>query len=329
MKEGKRMANIREIAEAAGVSITTVSRVLNGHPYVKEEKRKKVLETIERLEYTRNVHAVHLSKGFSNMIGVVLPTVSMPYFSELIEGIAEEAAKSGGHFALYQTDYQLEKEMFALEQLKQRQVDGLIFCSKAMSDEELLNWRDTGPFILCQDSKDPRFSTVSIPHHEAFRRGLDFLIGKGHRKIAIGLVRKHGVNSHFRLAAYQEALEAIGEPYRDEWVFERSLTITDGQKLFSKWSRMDEKPTAIFVANDQVSAGLYLEAKKHRVDIPGTLALLSCDNQPISEVLGISTIEIKTKEMGRHAFRLLQNRIKGEEPEKQVVSYRLIERSTV
>lgn len=107
MKEGKRMANIREIAEAAGVSITTVSRVLNGHPYVKEEKRKKVLETIERLEYTRNVHAVHLSKGFSNMIGVVLPTVSMPYFSELIEGIAEEAAKSGVHFALYQTDYQL------------------------------------------------------------------------------------------------------------------------------------------------------------------------------------------------------------------------------
>lgn len=71
------MANIREIAETAGVSITTVSRVLNGHPYVKEEKRQKVLETIERLEYARNMHAVHLSKGFSNMIGVVLPTIGL------------------------------------------------------------------------------------------------------------------------------------------------------------------------------------------------------------------------------------------------------------
>ncbi|ASB89864.1 LacI family DNA-binding transcriptional regulator [Bacillus sonorensis] len=323
------MANIREIAEAAGVSITTVSRVLNGHPYVKAEKRKKVLDTIERLEYARNVHAVHLSKGFSNMIGVVLPTISLPYFSELIEGIAEEAAKSEVHFALYQTNYQLEKETFALEQLKHRQVDGLIFCSKAMSDEELLNWRDTGPFILCQDSRERLFSTVSIPHHEAFRRGLDFLIEKGHKKIAIGLARKHGVNSHYRLEAYKEALAAIGEPYRDEWVFERSLTIADGQTLFSAWSRMDDKPTAIFVANDQVSAGLYLEARKHQVQIPENLAILSCDNQPISELLGISTIEIKTKEMGRHAFRLLQKGIRGEEAEKKILPYRLIERSTV
>ncbi|MGN9865798.1 LacI family DNA-binding transcriptional regulator [Bacillus swezeyi] len=323
------MANIREIAKAAGVSITTVSRVLNGHPYVKEEKRKKVLETIERLEYARNMHAVHLSKGFSNMIGVVLPTISLPYFTELIEGIAEEAAEAGIHFALYQTNYQLEKEIFALEQLKQRQVDGLIFCSKAMSDEELLNWRETGPFILCQDSREQHFSTVSIPHQEAFRRGLDFLIEKGHRKIAIGLARKNGVNSHFRLTAYKEALAAIGETYREDWVFERSLTITDGRKLFSEWSRMEEKPTAVFVANDQVSAGLYLEARRHNVDIPGRLAILSCDNQPISEVLGISTIEIKIKDMGRHAFRLLQKRISGHDPEKQIISYKLMKRLTV
>ncbi|MSN99729.1 LacI family transcriptional regulator [Bacillus paralicheniformis] len=323
------MANIREIAEAAGVSITTVSRVLNGHPYVKEEKRQKVLETIERLEYARNMHAVHLSKGFSNMIGVVLPTIGLPYFGDLLEGIAEEAAKEGVHFSLYQTNYQLEKEVFALEQLKQRQVDGLIFCSKAMSDEALLDWHETGPFILCQDSSEQHFSTVSIPHKDAFRLGLDFLIEKGHTKIAIGLARKNGMNSHFRLEAYKEALAAIGEPYREEWVFERSLTITDGQKLFSEWREMKEKPTAVFIANDQVSAGMFLEAQRHQVDIPGSLAILSCDNQPISEVLGISTIKINIKEMGKHAFRLLRKRIGGAGPEKQTVPYKLIKRATV
>lgn len=137
------------------------------------------------------------------------------------------------------------------------------------------------------------------------------------------------MNSHFRLKAYKEALAAIGEPYREEWVFERSLTITDGQKLFSEWKGMEEKPTAVFVANDQVSAGIFLEARRHQVDIPGSLAILSCDNQPISEVLGISTIEINIKEMGKRAFRLLQKRIGGAGPEKLTVPYKLIKRATV
>ena len=107
--------------------------------------------------------------------------------------------------------------------------------------------KETGPFILCQDSGEQHFATVSIPHKEAFRLGLDFLIEKGHTKIAIGLARKNGMNSHFRLKEYKEALAAIGEPYREEWVFERSLTITDGQKLFSEWKGMEEKPTAILL----------------------------------------------------------------------------------
>ena len=137
------------------------------------------------------------------------------------------------------------------------------------------------------------------------------------------------MNSHFRLEAYKEALAAIGEPYREEWVFERSLTIKDGQKLFSEWREMEEKPTAVFIANDQVTAGMIPEAQRHQVDIPGSLAILSCDNQPISEVLGISTIKINIKEMGKHAFRLLRKRIGGAGPEKQTVPYKLIKRATV
>lgn len=126
------MANIKDIAEKAGVSVTTVSRVINNHPYVSEDKRKRVFEAMESLEYTRNIHAVHLSKGFSNMIGVVLPTVNLPYFAELIAGIADAAAESGVHLSLFQTNYEVQKEIFALSQLKQRQVDGLIFAQRRL-----------------------------------------------------------------------------------------------------------------------------------------------------------------------------------------------------
>ncbi|AEP86361.1 LacI family DNA-binding transcriptional regulator [Bacillus spizizenii] len=321
------MANIKDIAEKAGVSVTTVSRVINNHPYVSEDKRNRVLEAMEALEYTRNIHAVHLSKGFSNMIGVVLPTINLPYFAELIAGIADAAAESGFHLSLFQTNYDVQKEIFALTQLKQRQVDGLIFCSKALADEKLMEWE--GPILLCQNSDIGRFPTISIPHQQAFRYGLDYLIAKGHKKIAICLARKKGMNSHFRIKAYKEALEEIGEAFHEDWVVEKAITINDGKALFHKWKKWKEKPTAIFVANDQVSAGLLLEAKAQRVSVPDELAILSVDNHEISQSLGITTIDIQTKEMGKQAFAMLEKRIQGQPIERKVLDYRLIERSTV
>ncbi|QXG62471.1 LacI family DNA-binding transcriptional regulator [Bacillus spizizenii] len=321
------MANIKDIAEKAGVSVTTVSRVINNHPYVSEDKRNRVLEAMEALEYTRNIHAVHLSKGFSNMIGVVLPTINLPYFAELIAGIADAAAESGFHLSLFQTNYDVQKEIFALTQLKQRQVDGVIFCSKALADEKLMEWE--GPILLCQNSDIGRFPTISIPHQQAFRYGLDYLIAKGHKKIAICLARKKGMNSHFRIKAYKEALEEIGEAFHEDWVVEKAITINDGKALFHKWKKWKEKPTAIFVANDQVSAGLLLEAKAQRVSVPDELAILSVDNHEISQSLGITTIDIQTKEMGKQAFAMLEKRIQGQPIERKVLDYRLIERSTV
>ncbi|MCO4851063.1 LacI family DNA-binding transcriptional regulator [Bacillus vallismortis] len=321
------MANIKDIAEKAGVSITTVSRVINNHPYVSEDKRNRVLEAMEALAYTRNIHAVHLSKGFSNMIGVVLPTIHLPYFAELIAGIADTAAESGIHLSLFQTNYDVQKEIFALTQLKERQVDGLIFCSKTLADERLMDWK--GPILLCQNSDIGRFPTISIPHQQAFKNGLDYLIAKGHTKIAICLARKKGMNSHLRIKAYREALEEIGEAFREDWVIEKAISINDGKALFHKWKNWKEKPTAIFVANDQVSAGLLLEAKARRVLVPDELAILSVDNHEISQSLGITTIDIQTKEMGKQAFAMLEKRIQGQPIEKKVLDYRLIERSTV
>lgn len=137
------------------------------------------------------------------------------------------------------------------------------------------------------------------------------------------------MNSHFRIKAYKEALEEIGEAFREGWVIEKAITINDGKALFHKWKTWKEKPTAIFVANDQVSAGLFLEAKNQRVSVPDELAILSVDNHEISQALGITTIDIQTREMGKQAFAILEKRIQGQPIERKVLDYRLIERSTV
>ena len=112
------MTNIRKIAELAGVSVSTVSRVLNNHPYVNEQKRKEILAIIEELNYTQNVNAIHLVKGKTNVIGVLLPHVNDQYYSAIIEGISKETAKNSYNMMLCQTNYNEEKELEILNMLK-------------------------------------------------------------------------------------------------------------------------------------------------------------------------------------------------------------------
>lgn len=120
------MANIKQIAQTAGVSISTVSRVLNNHPYVKEEKRKRVLDAVEELNYAKNINAIHLIKGKTYTIGVMLPFINLPYFSTIIEGIGNEALAAGYHINLCQTNYDSIEELRVLEMMKMKQFDGMI-----------------------------------------------------------------------------------------------------------------------------------------------------------------------------------------------------------
>ncbi|OLP63071.1 Catabolite control protein B [Bacillus pumilus] len=321
------MSNIREIAKRAGVSVTTVSRVLNHHPYVKEEKRALVLKAMEELKYTRNIHAVHLAKGYSNMLGIVLPTINHSYFSGLVTGIADKAQAHGMHFALFQTGYDPLKEKEALMSLKERRVDGLIFCSNALNDQDILKWQESGPIIFCHPTDDI-CSAVSIAHDQAFKEGLDHLVACGHQKIAIVLARTEGANSESRIQAYREKMHVLNQEIDERWIIEGKLTLFDGQQLFFEWQTMKSQPTAFMITTDEVSAGFLLETQRHNIQVGESPAILSFQNEQLSEALEISTIDIPIKQMGQEAFDLYDRAQKGKPPEKRVLPYRLIQRNT-
>ena len=324
------MANIREIARLAGVSVSTVSRVLNDHPYVSEEKRNIVLNTIEQLEYSPNMNAVHLSRGKTRMVGVVLPTINHPYFSGLLEGIAEGSMEHNFQVVLFQTDYRTGQELEALEQLRGRLIDGVIFCSRAIDYSVLLNYKKFGPIVLCEDLEQIEFPSVSIEHVKAFNLGLDYLASAGHRKIAIGLGRLDGTNSQKRISAYKLKLDELSEPVRTEWIMNMCLTIQDGRKVINKYLEWEEKPTAFLVGNDQVAAGLIAEAMNKSLKIPADFAVLSFDNHPISEIMGITTIEIPTKRLGLTAFNAFLERMYDSDFNyKKILPFKLHERKTV
>lgn len=323
------MANIREIAKLANVSVTTVSRVLNHHPYVREEKRKAVLEAMEKLNYTPNKNAINLSKGQTKMVGIILPMIDHPYFSRILNGIADSAVKLDYQLVIYQTRYEIEKEMQAFKHLQERLLDGLIILSRNLSIETILSYKRYGPIVLCEDLQLQELPLVSIKHDEAFKEALNFLKEKGHRKIALCLGRRNGSNSQKREKVYRQTLLSWGVGVKEEWILDRCYHFQDGERVFHTYMEMENKPSAFLVTNDQVSAGLLLACRKHHISVPQQLAVLSFDNDPIAESLQITTMEIPKYLLGQKAFAAFSVLLKSGNCERAILPYQLMIRETV
>lgn len=325
------MANIKDIARIAGVSITTVSRVLNNHPYVAKEKRLAVERAIEQLQYAPNHNAIHLVKGKTGMIGVILPYVNNPYFSTCLEGISREALSSGYRLVLCQTGYEQDKELEALQLLKNHQVDGVIVCSRSSQWDELEPYSRFGPIVACEKVESGAVSSVYVDYYQSFALGMTYLIQKGHRRIGYCIGRTDSANSLIRKQAYRDALASIGEPIREEWIFDQSIDMESGVQVVSQLSMMKERPTALLVVSDQTAAGIVAEAQSRGWSLPKDLSIIGFDNHPIAKILHLTTVEHPNYLVGCTAFQVIQRQIsdKNASPERREVPYRLIERASV
>lgn len=325
------MANIKEIARMAGVSVTTVSRVLNNHPYVSEGKRTTVLNTIEKLNYTRNMNAVHLITGRTQTIAVIIPYINIFYFSVIIEGLAQEALLAQYRLILCQTDYKSEEEIKVLEMLRNKEIDGVVIVSTSLNSKEIEEYTAYGPIVVCQDRGECQFSTVYIDHYTAFRSGLQYLSDKGYQKIGYCEGRQHGVSSSIRLNALHNFLAIIEQPYPEKWIFYDCITEEDGVRTLHRLLQMEQRPEALIISNSHVAAGLIVEAWKNRLRIPEDLAIIGFDDQPIGRTLGMTTIDNRLSEIGATAFRIIYDQIQQNTTklEHRKLEFRIIERSTV
>ncbi|MGG6313397.1 LacI family DNA-binding transcriptional regulator [Paenibacillus macerans] len=324
------MPNIKQIAEAAGVSVTTVSRVLNDHPYVSEAKRKAVEEAIRQLNYSRNMNAVHLIKGTTQIVGVLLPNINHYYFARIMEGMAQEALKHNYQLMLCQTDYRPEEERKMLEMLRNKQMDGLVICSRALSLNEVEAYADYGPVALCEAVQGRRLSAVYIDHYASFQTAIRYLWDKGYRRIGYTISRRNSPSSRSRRQAYADTLSALGGRPREDWVLNGCYDLEDGAALADRLRAMDDRPEALLITGDQVAAGFIMAARQRGLRVPGDFAVIGFDNQPISGILGITTIDNRLSEIGARAFAIVHGQITGDgAPVTEELGFRLIERSTV
>lgn len=320
------MTNIRDVAKMANVSVTTVSRVLNRHPYVSEEKRKAVMKAVKKSNYHKNINAVHLSKGKTYLIGVVLPYSDHPYFGMLLRGISNQALELNYKLVLFQTNYQTSKEKEALTMLEQKQIDGLIICSRVNSVKEIERYASFGPIVLLENCDSADISTTYIDHYHIFYQALDYLYHHGHRRIGYCINRKTGVSSQQRESAYHAFLKTNNLTYQHELIFDQCVHFEDGEKVYHQLKRMKTPPTALVVTSDQVAACLVTCCEKEGVDIPKDLAIISFDNHPIAKYMGITTIEIPLEEMGKTLFK---QAVDANEVTHHKMDVQLIKRTTV
>ncbi|NYE05762.1 DNA-binding LacI/PurR family transcriptional regulator [Bacillus niacini] len=320
------MANIKDIAKIAGVSVTTVSRVLNNHPYVSKEKKEAVLQAMEEYNYQRNINAVHLSKGKTFLIGVVIPFTNHPYFGLLVEGIAKEAVKYNYKLVLFQTNYEVVREIEALEMLQHKQIDALIICSRSCGWDLIDEYLEYGPIIFCEDSRGRNVSSTFIDHYKCFYNALEYLYDKGHRKIGYCVGRKSGTNSRQREKAYRDFLDKEHLSFDPDYIFYECLKFEDGVKVVQQLTRMDNPPTALLVTSDIVAAGMITYCKEKGILIPDDLAIMGFDNQPVAKIMHITTLEIPLVEIGEKLFlQALDSRSNSHEE----INVKLIERQTV
>lgn len=319
------MTNIKDLAKMAGVSVTTVSRVLNKHPYVSEEKKNAVLEAIRNSNYQQNINAVHLSKGITQLIGVVLPFTDHPYFALLLKGIAKQALEKNYKLVLFQTDYNENRELEALKMLKQKQIDSLIICSRACSFSIIEEYLPYGSIVLCEDVKGKKVSSTFVNQYQIFSDALEYLYEKGHEKIGYCIGRKTGTNSRQRELAYREFHKKHKLPYHLDYIIDKCLYFEDGEKVVNRIMQMDQPPSALLVTSDQVAAGIVTSCQKQNVNIPHDLAIIGFDNEPIAQMMDITTIDIPLVEMGKNLFlQSIDNTLSNKE-----LSFCFIERGTV
>lgn len=288
-----------------------------------EEKRTKVKKIIKDLDYQQNLPAVHLVKGETLTLGVIIPYIDHPYFQSVVGGIMEKAFENKYSVLCCATNYNKEEELKYLLMLKRKQLDGLIICSHANDWETILPYTDYGPIISCEYVEE--LPCVYPDYYETFMSVLDYVIAKGHRNIGYCTGRSGSFSSKMRLSAFEASLKKVNQGVSKSWVFEDCFTMDDGKQVLENLYREGNFPTVILANGDEVAAGMIVQAKVHGIAIPSELSIIGFDNSPLSEALDLTTVDLHNKKTGEQAFHLFYNHL----DEKIKIPFQLIKRNTV
>lgn len=273
---------LRDVAEHAGVSVRTVSNVVNGFRYVAPATRERVQASIDALGYRPNMAARTLRRGRTGLIALVIPEIDSPYFSELAARTVRIAEARGLTVLIDQTDGDAERESLLLHGHRSQLVDGVLFSPWAVAPAELAARTDTVPLVLLGEHDGTAgIDHVAIDNVAAAREATEHLLARGRQRIAAVGIQPRSLNAtaRQRLAGYREALAEAGLPIESELeVPVRRLRRTDGHQAMLRLLDLPRPPDGVFCFTDELALGALRAAADRRVAVPDALALVGFDD---------------------------------------------------
>lgn len=316
------MANINDIAKLAGVSVSTVSRVLNHHPHVSNLKRVAVQSVIDELDYTPNRSAVHLIRKETKSIGVIMPYNNNQAFDQLLHGILNRSVEHDYTVMVLPTKYNPDKELSYLNMLKNKHLDGIIITSRSNIWDAIIPYSKYGTIIACEYTAHSEIGCAYIDRFESFVKTFQMLQDKGHSRVAFTTARGNESNStQLTIKAYQQI---FGDLPRDYHIND-CYSIDDGVRAAQDLLHLDFRPTAIYANGDEVATGIYQYARSIQLRVPKDLAIIGQENQPVGIGLRLSTVDHQLVKLGEKAFDLAIEKSKA----KVEIPYHIIVRQSI
>ena len=326
----KRAVTIQNVAKAAGVSVSTVSRVLNGKVDVASDTQDRIRSVIDSLGYTSNLAARSMRSLKKNLIGLVVPDIGL-YSVEIMRGVNQAIAESKFDLLVYTTGDAHKNGAILHEQhyvslLSNSITDGVIIVASAtaefIADAPIVA---VDPHII-----NPNYPSVQGMNYHGALEVMEYLIGLGHRRIGFISGQPDIGSAQRRLKGYRDALTNAGIELDEKLITNGDFTQKTAYKCAHQLLALDNPPTAIFAANDQSAIGVYQAAEEVGKSVPNDLSVVGFDNISEAKHLGLTTVDQFLSEMGYVAVQMLIKIINGEALELEIhkMQTKLVERTS-
>lgn len=312
------MATIYDVAKKAGVSITTVSRVINNYPHVQEETRQRVKQVLKELNFIPNSNASSLVKKTTNTIAVIVPDITNNFFTTLVRGVEDKANDNGFAVILGNTDENRTKEQTYIQMFMERRVDGLIIdtVSSGVKNLKSIMKREIPLVLVDREINGLQIAYVGSNNLQGAETLVDYLIKLGHRRIAMISGPPETSVYQQRMEGYQTALRKAELPVDEQiLLWGEKPNQETGQVLTQSLLKLTPRPTAIFAANNFLALGVFAVLQEKGLGVPRDISVVCFDANDNGATLNpfFTTISQPAYMMGQMAVELLLRQIKQKE----------------
>jgi len=303
------MATIYEVSKLAGVSLATVSRVMNKNTRVSDKTRDKVLEAMDQLGYRPNTIAQSLASNRSNSIGILVSELHGPFFGQMMAGIESEIRAAGKHVIITTGHSEIDKEKDGIEFLISRNCDAIIVHVEAVSDEYLteLSKKETPIYLMSRHVDAISDNCISLDNELGGYLATKHIIEQGHKNIAYIGGPQFKADASDRLKGHKRALSEYNIHFSDQLFFEGDFKENGGNDGLKHFIKSKKSFSALVCANDEIASGAMKYAREHGYNIPSDLSIIGFDNVNFANYLypKLTTIENPVGEMGKMAAKLV------------------------